>query len=198
MFFVSIALSTLFNLIYAALRDPLTVRILHIIAYSFFCWAMVFLLLFNLILLKSEKKIHRNTQYLLIGIWSLILMGLLIIGVAGGVTIDESTGWKPSWDLSFFIYIIIVGMIFMVIPTIFFSLRIYRRFKDNELKRRWRLFLIGIFFYYFIWFGISVVNYLSNDFFRSIWAIILLLCFSSIYILYYGVAKQLTEKKSPN
>lgn len=191
LFFISIAISTFFNVIYASLRINWLVKILHILTYYFFCWAMVFLLLFNLMVLKSEVVIHRKKQLKLILVWSLILLGLFIFGLLGGVKIDETTNWKPSWELSFFLYGIIVCIGFMIIPTIYFSIQVYLTFDQKELKKRWRLFILGTLIYYFIWGGASLVNFVANETFRSVWSIILLMAFFSIYILYYGVAKQL-------
>ncbi|TFF97758.1 MAG: hypothetical protein EU547_03430 [Promethearchaeota archaeon] len=193
MFFISIALSTLFNVIYVPLRNPLVVKALHLITTFFFAWAMVYLLLFNLILLKSKKMIDRKIQIASIAFWTAVLIGLAIIGFAGGVNIDVTTDWKPVWGQSFFIYEIVASMLLMFVPTIYFSSQIYQSFQNAELKKRWKYFLVGIIFYYFIWTGISIVNFLAIELVRSLWNIILLSCFSAFYILYYGVAKQLEE-----
>jgi hypothetical protein len=194
MFFISIALSTLFNVIYASLRIALVVKILHLITTFFFCWAMVYLLLFNLMLLKSTILINKNIQIFSILFWTLILIGLVVIGFAGGVTIDETTNWRPIWDRTFFIYEVTTSFFLMFVPTVYFSIRIYGNFEDDDLKNRWKYFLVGIFFYYFIWAGISTVNLLANELIRTIWAFLLLISFLAIYILYYGVAKQLEDK----
>ena len=53
LFFISIAISTFFNVIYASLRINWLVKILKKKKNYFFCWTMVFLLLFNLMVLKS-------------------------------------------------------------------------------------------------------------------------------------------------
>lgn len=194
MFFISIALSTLFNVIYASLRIALVVKILHLITTFFFCWAMVYLLLFNLILLKSTIRINKNIQIFSILFWTIILIGLVVIGFAGGVSIDETTNWRPIWDRTFFIYEVTTSFFLMFVPTVYFSIRIYRNFENDVLKNRWKYFLVGIFFYYFIWAGISTVNLLGNELIRTIWAFLLLISFLAIYILYYGVAKQLEDK----
>jgi len=194
MFFISIALSTLFNVIYASLRIAPVVKILHLTTTFFFCWAMVYLLLFNLILLKSTVLINKNIQIFSILFWTLILIGLVVIGFAGGVSIDETTNWRPVWDRTFFIYEVTTSFFLMFIPTVYFSIRIYRNFENDVLKNRWKYFLVGIFLYYFIWAGISTVNLLENELIRTIWAFLLLISFLAIYILYYGVAKQLEDK----
>ncbi len=191
MFFFSIALSIFFNLIYAALRVALIVKILHLITTFFFFWAMVFLLLFNLVLLKSAKYMNRTKNMLIIALWSLVLFGLVVIGFFGGVSIDKTTNWKPVWNRFFYIYAITAMFFLMFVPTILYSYEIYRDFKSEELKRRWKFFIVGTFFYYFITAGISTVNLLADDLIRTLWGFVLLACFSAFYVLYYGVAKQL-------
>lgn len=191
LFFISIAISSIINAIYASLRAPSLVLVLHLLTYYLFSFAMCFLFLFNLILLKSVKKIDRKIQLLFIAVWGLILLGIFPLGILDGVKIDETTGWKPMWEFSFFLYGFTVCFLYMIIPTLYWSIKIYKQFQDKEMKKRWRIFISGICFYYIVWGGNSIVNVLSIDFVRSFWSIILFFSFFTLYIIYYGVAKQL-------
>jgi len=193
MFFITIAISTITNIVYASLQDPIIVIILHILTYYLFSWAMVYLLMFNLLILRPIRGLNQITQVLLISVWAFILAGLFPIGINGGIIINTTPGWKPVWNISFLLYGIIFCSFLMIIPSIYTSIKIYNRFENRELKKRWKFFIIGIFFYYLIWGVNSITNFLANEIIRTLWGIIIFFSFSAIYILYYGVAKQLKE-----
>ncbi|MFO7795237.1 MAG: hypothetical protein ACQERB_02925 [Promethearchaeati archaeon] len=193
MFFITIAISSITNIIYASLQDAIIVIILHILTYYLFSWAMVYLFIFNLLLLRPIRGLSQINQVLLISAWAIILFGLFPIGISGGVIINTTSGWKPVWNVSFFLYGIIFCSLLMIIPSIYTSIKIFNRFENRELKKRWKFFIIGIFFYYLIWGGNSINNFLANEIIRTVWGIIIFFSFSAIYILYYGVAKQLEE-----
>ncbi|MBD3212283.1 MAG: hypothetical protein GF311_06710 [Candidatus Lokiarchaeota archaeon] len=193
MFFISIALSTIVNVVYAPLRISVLMELLNILAYFLFNWAMVYLLLLNLLILRSTKLINSKIQIALIVIWTIILVGLFPIGLLDGVRIDGTTNWRPVWNLLFLLYGLGTGLFCMVIPTIYYSIKVYKSLGVDELEKRWRLFIAGMLFYYIIWAGVSIVNFVADEIIRTIWGAILLISFSAIYILYYGIAKQLQE-----
>jgi hypothetical protein len=121
------------------------------------------------------------------------LIGLFPIGLLDGVRIDETTNWRPVWNLPFLLYGLGTGFFCMAIPTIYYSIKVYNNLEVEKLEKRWRLFIAGMVFYYIIWAGISIVNFVAIEIVRTIWGGILLFSFSAIYILYYGIAKQLQE-----
>jgi hypothetical protein len=191
MTFISFAIGTIINVIYAALSNSLLVTILHITTYYLFCFSFIFLLLFNLIILRSSEIINRRKQFLLIGIWALILAGLYIIGLLGGVTINESTNWKGVWNLGFFLYGIISCYGFTIIPTLYYSIEIYNSFDMDVLKKRWKFYIMGLTIFYFLFTGTSLSNLIQSDIFNLVWGIVSLIAFLGVYFLYYGVGKQL-------
>lgn len=193
MFFISVAAGTITNVIYANLLNAPLVKFLHILTVFLFCWAMIYLFLFNLIILRSEQQIVRNKQILVIVIWTLIISVLFIIGLLGGVTIDESTNWSPVWELSFFLYVIIVCLLGMTIPTMYLAIQIYNQFEDEMLKKKWKFFLIGIVCFYVMLAGTGIANFLAETLIRNIWGIIAMVSFLAIYTLYYGVGKQIED-----
>ncbi|TXT67367.1 MAG: conserved membrane protein of unknown function [Promethearchaeota archaeon] len=189
--FISFALGTIINVIYASIKQPFLVKVLHISTYFLFCFSFCFLLLFNLIILKSSEIINRKKQLLTLTLWALVLSGLFIIGLLGGVSIDATTGWKPEWELSFFLYGILICYSFMIIPTLYVSIQIYKLLNTEVLIKRWRFFIIGLVIFYFLWTGTSIENLIQNTTFESIWGILSLIAFIGVYFLYYGVGKQL-------
>ncbi len=192
MFFISIAIGTVVNVIYAGIFINVVVQFLNILTFFFFSLALVFLLLFNLIVLKSEKIITSSKQATIIIIWMIILLGLFIIGMLGGVEIDEARSWKPTWHLPFFSYAMIIGSV-MSLVIYYYTFQIYIQFEDPFLKKKWRYFIFGTIFFFIVWFGTSVKNFLANNTIDNIWAVIMLLGMLTVYSMYYGVGKQIKE-----
>ena len=188
-FYLSTTIGGIVNMIYANIFDPTLVYVMHFITYFLFCYALVFLLLFVLILIFPPKKFGFNFQFLILIIFGLLILGLLL--VPNGIVIDESTNWKPDWSWLFFLYSVIVCSFIIILPTIYYSIKIYIRFESDYLKKKWKYFLIGITAYFFLYYGTSFSNTLNNDNFRIIWSLISLPTLISLYLIYYGIGRQL-------
>lgn len=194
MFFISVALGIITNVIYASISiEPLinVVKFLHILTFYLFTLAQVFLLTFNLILLKSEAIFGTLKQFLMIIIYSALLSILFLVGMFGGVQLDPSTDWEPVWKLPFLLTVLGICIPTLIIPILYFSLQIYNTFKNEELKRKWKFFLIGILLYFLMWAGTTISNYLAEQLVRDLWAIIAFVSLLSTYTIYYGVGKQI-------
>jgi len=189
LFYFSSAIGVIINIIYAFIFNELVVFILHFITYYLLCFSLIFLLIFVLILWKSEKVITVPAQIAIILIFGLALVGSIFI--PGGIMINAYTNWKPIWSWLFFIYSTSICSLLAIFPTIFISLRIYLKFEHQELKKKWKYFLIGIFACFFLYYGTSLSNTLASPAFRFIWSIISLPTLINLYFIYYGVAKQL-------
>ena len=152
----------------------------------------VFLLVFVLIIYKSEKVFTTTKQSIIILICSVAIFCMVFI--PGGVTINASTDWKPVWSWLFFSYLITVITI-IYIPAFYYSTKIYKEFEDEQLKKKWRFLLIGIFLLYMLNFGTLFSNTLNIQTFRTVWSMIsLILVIVSPYMMYYGVGKQIREQ----
>lgn len=195
MFFISVALGIIMNVIYASISiEPLTdvVRFLHILTFYLFTLAQAFLLTFNLILLKSEAIFDTLKQKFLLIIYAALLSIIFFVGMLGGLRIDESTGWKPVWYAPFLLTVYLICVPLLIVPTLYFSLQIYIRFENEELKKKWKFFLIGLCLYLVMWFGTSLTNFLADQFIRDLWAIISFISLLSTYTIYYGVGRQIS------
>lgn len=188
-FYLSTTIGAIINMIYAIIFDPTIVYIMHFLTYYLFCFSMVFLLIFVLILVKPAKKIKFKLQLAIMIIFGVLIFGLLLF--PSGIVINETTNWKPDWSWSFFIYSIVVCTSIVILPTLYYSIRIYIKFENEFLKKKWKYFLIGICTYFFIYYGTSFSNTLNNDTFRFIWSLISLPTLISLYLIYYGVGRQL-------
>ena len=187
-FYLSTTIGVVINIIYAFIYIEIMVLILHFLTYFFLCLSLIFLLLFVIVLTKSEKVMTKKKQIFTLIIFSIVL--LVLLAFPNGITINETTNWKPEWSWPFLIYSFIICTS-VIIPTVFYSIKLYLRFEHQELKKKWKYFLIGMFSYYFLYYGTSISNALANDTFRIIWSIISLPSLISLYFIYYGVVKQL-------
>jgi len=191
-FFIFIFLGGVFNAIYALLTshvDEGTVVTLHIITYLFFCLAQIFLLLFNILLMKSEKLITLKKQLIILGIYSALLLVLFFI--PDGVRINENTYYRPHWNLQFFIYANIVWIGCAMIPTLYTSYKLYKMFEDPEIKKRWKIYMIGTIMIYIELFGVGVMILINDPFLRQIWNIYDVSVLIGAFLIYYGVVRQL-------
>jgi len=191
-FFVFIFLGGLFNAIYALLTthvDESTVVALHIITYIFFCLAQIFLLMFNLILWKSEKVITLKKQLIILSVYSALLF--LLFFIPDGVRINENTYYRPQWNLQFFIYANVVWIGFAMIPTMYTSLKLHKAFEDSKIKKRWKIYMIGTIMIYIELFGVGVMILINDPFLRLLWNIYDVSVLIGALFIYYGVVRQL-------
>lgn len=196
-FFIFIFLGGLLNAIYALLTtqsDENTVVTLHIITYIFYCYAQIFLLLSNLILLKSERLFTLNKQLIIMGVYGTMLFMLFFI--PEGVRINESTHHRPQWNLLFFIYANIVWIGFVMIPTIITSIQIYKKLEDKILRKRWLMHFIGTIMIYIELFGVGVLILINDPYLRQIWNIYDVSVLIGAFLIYYGIVRQLKEGQS--
>ncbi|MFX1394651.1 MAG: hypothetical protein ACFFAH_13910 [Promethearchaeota archaeon] len=189
--YLTVVIGFAINFIYAPLTDELIVLILYYMTLFFLFLYPAFLLVFALILLYSEKVVTTPKQLSIILIYAGILFCMVFI--PNGVIINASTKWKPVWSLLFFIYVISIITI-AVILALYFSLKIYREFEDDKLRKKWKYFIIGLIGIYIFTFGTLLSNTLNIQTVRTIWSYIsLILVIISPYLMYYGVGKQIGE-----
>jgi hypothetical protein len=194
MFFISVALGIIINVIYASITYEELIGVvifLHILTFYLFTLAQVFLLTFNLILLKSEAIFSTLKQILLVIIYAILLSILFLVGMFGGVELGPSTDWKPVWYLPFLLTVLGICVPTLIIPILYFSLQIYSKFENEELKEKWKYFLIGILLYFIMWAGTTITNFLAQQSIRNIWAIFSFASLLSTYTIYYGVGKEI-------
>ncbi|MFX0022948.1 MAG: hypothetical protein ACFE9S_11540 [Candidatus Hermodarchaeota archaeon] len=188
-FYLSVTIGGIINIIYANIFVDTIVFVMHFLTYYLFCFSMIFLLIFVLILIKPAKTITPKFQILILSILGLLILWLIFI--PNGITINASTNWKPKWDWIFFLYSILICSCLIIVPTIYYSIKIYKKFENDYLRKKWIYFLIGISAYFFLYYGTSLSNTLNDDTFRLIWSLISLPTLISLYLIYYGVGRQL-------
>ncbi|MFX1279278.1 MAG: hypothetical protein ACFFA3_07665 [Promethearchaeota archaeon] len=188
-FYLSTFIGGTINIIYANIFNEAVVYVLYFLTYYTLCFSMIFLLIFVMLILKPTNLISRKIQLLILILNSIFLLSLLII--PGGIVINESTNWKPDWNWMFLFISLIGWSTFVIIPTSHFSLKIYKKMGNFQLRKKWKFFLIGISAYFFLFYGTSLSNTLNNDTFRLIWSFFSLPTLLALYLIYYGVGREL-------
>ncbi len=194
--YISPVIGVLINFIYAPLTDPSIVLILNFFTNFGFFYAPIFIVVFDLILLKSEKIISTGKQLIILFIYGIAMFGMLfLLFIPGfGVTIDSGTGWSPVWSLPFFLYVVLIETIGALIPSLYFSFQIYKKFEDEVLKRKWRFFIFGFIALMAFMYAIFISNYLGDPTIRLLIGIMgLILAILGGFLMYFGVGKQIEK-----
>jgi len=193
MIYIANVIGTIANFIYAPLSNVAVVTILNFVTNFCAVFGLIFLVIFELIVLKSEKVITVGKQWIILILYGIASFGmfffLLIPGA--GVDLNPSTEWKPVWNLPIYIYAMIVLTI-AVVPSIYLSIKISNQFEDKKLKRKWNFFILGMIFLYFFPYAIFTSNFLNISSIRTIIGLIcLVLAILGGYFIYYGVGRQI-------
>jgi len=195
-FFLSAVIGNLINFIYAPIDNPEIVLILNFLTNFGIFYAPIFLVVFDLILLKSEKIITTAKQLLVLIIFGIAMFGMFfLLFIPGyGVEINALTNWSPVWSPYFFLYVILVETIGAVIPIFYLSIKVYNKFEDDVLQKKWKYFIYGFSALAVFMYGIFVSNTLNNATFRIIMGFIgLILALVGGYLMYYGVGRSLSK-----
>jgi len=192
LFFLIVAASLIVNFIYAPIEDTnlqLFVTILNIFTIYFTVLAMGFLLIFILIIEKSEKIINTQKQIIIIIIYAALLSILFFIPDGAEVAITPAGQSSPVWNLPFVIYTLSIEGITLIL-TIWYSMRILKKFEDRNLAKKWKFFIIGVCIIWYIGIGVPINNYLDNATIRLIFGLSGIVIVIGAYLVYYGVGKQ--------
>lgn len=194
--YISPAIGVLINFLYAPMTDEFLVSILNFFTNFGFFYAPIFIVVFDLILLKSEKVISTSKQLMILIIYGIAMFGMIFfLFIPGsGVTINQGTGWSPVWSLPFFLYVVLVETIGALIPSLYFSFQIYKKFEDEQLKRKWRFFIFGFIALMTFMYAIFISNYIGDPTVRLLIGVVgLMLAILGGFLMYFGVGKQIEK-----
>jgi len=194
--YISPAIGVLINFLYAPMTDEFLVPILNFFTNFGFFYAPIFIVVFDLILLKSEKIISTSKQLMILIIYGIAMFGMIFfLFIPGsGVTINQGTGWSPVWSLPFFLYVVLVETIGALIPSLYFSFQIYKKFEDEQLKRKWRFFIFGFIALMTFMYAIFISNYIGDPTVRLLIGVVgLMLAILGGFLMYFGVGKQIEK-----
>ncbi len=192
-FYISNVIALCVNFIYAPITDENIVLTMHSITTFFAFYSPIFILVFELMLLKPEKVMNPKKQKAILIGYGVILSCMMIFLLIEdwGVEIGPPD-WTPHWMLPFFLYLVTIVSICVVGPSFFISYQIFKKFEDEQLKRKWKYFILGLSAFYACAYGIFISNFLDIPTFRTVIGIIdLILIISGGYLMYIGVGRQL-------
>ena len=165
----------------------LILSILYYITSFLVIFSQIFLVIF-LFLLKQQD--FSSKSYILLT--SFYGLGcLLILLIPGGIDLGIHTNWIPrySWIVLIIFYIFFSLIIF--IPTIYLLTKLFISFQDRDLRRKFFLFMIGIFSMLISVYGIVLYNTWHDPTFRAIWSIISLMVIPAGLLIYNGIGQNL-------
>jgi len=193
--YISAAIGLIINMIYAPIADEDIVLILNYLTNFGIFYSPIFLVVFDLILLKSEKVITTLKQFAILIGYGIVMFCMIffVITEDWGVSINEDTEWSPVWELPFFLYLVIVESI-AVGPLLYLSFQIYQKFEDDQLKKKWRFFIFGFCAFIIFMYAIFLSNFLDVSDIRALMGGIgLILAIAGGYLMYNGVGRQLEK-----
>ena len=130
-FLLTTAIGLVFNISYRAINDPIYNEIGNMITIFLVNVSLIFLLLFHLIIWKSDKIITDRIKRWVIIFWTVLCSILFIID---GVSFNAEN--KPVWSSDFFTHgIIILSALYGTI--IYVNTQVYRRFETQDLKKKY-------------------------------------------------------------
>ncbi|MHA1106620.1 MAG: hypothetical protein ACTSPN_13025 [Promethearchaeota archaeon] len=193
-FYISPVLGIFVNFIYGPMTDVNLVLLLNFVTNFGIFYSPIFLVVFDLILLKSEKVITTGKQTLILVAYGIAMFSMIFFLFIPGAGVTLNENWSPVWSLPFFIYVVSVVSIGAVIPFLYLSLQIYKKFEDDILKKKWKSFIYGFCCLIVFLYGIFVSNTLNIDIFRTVLGLLgLILALVAGYLMYNGVGRQLEK-----
>ena len=109
-------------------------------------FSYAFLITFSWLLTRLDENLSPTKFYLRIILYAILSLYVLVIAIPfNGIILNASTGWIPiySWFFLGFSWTYIV--IFFIIPQIYFSFKIVKKYAGIVLKKRLNLFLLSVF-----------------------------------------------------
>ncbi|MHA1241993.1 MAG: hypothetical protein ACTSQU_14605, partial [Promethearchaeota archaeon] len=178
----------------------MVIEILNFITNYCLLLGPIFLVVFQLVLLKSESVFTKKKQLIIIVSYSVVLLSIIgfMFGEETGVDIT-GPNWVPIYHLPIYIYLVVVHSIASTIPTIYLSTMIYKKLKDTEIRKKWRFFMVGIHSLNIFMYG-TYTSYILEVVlfgFRFVWSIVgLVLVVTGGYMVFYGVGRQLRKEET--
>ncbi|MFX1274254.1 MAG: hypothetical protein ACFFBP_15190 [Promethearchaeota archaeon] len=209
-FYFFIVIGTVFNWTYAYLLPGDLYYVILYLNYftNFFYFASIgFILIFILMVLKSEKIIDTKKQllYLIInlGVLGGVMMILISIPVSNvypgdiwGVYFKDAANSSPYWTLPFFLAVILIITGLSVAPTLYYLIQTLKQFTDPDLKRKFKYFSFGYVESCMFAYIIIINNYLkifAPGFTIIALALAIILVSTGAYLMYIGVGKQISK-----
>lgn len=197
-FYICMVIGFIINLISLSLisLEILVGNLIKVFYYTVF-YLILFSFIFLVLFIMSISSVNTLTNSKIIAS-ILIIYGIssfLIVCQPGGIEfIDENYTIYFNTNLMISSYIFI--FISIIIPSFYFSLKNKDKITHPSLKKKYKLFTIGLIVKYLDLYGAILYNSWHNPLFRIIWSgITSFLLVVSAFLIYYGVGKNLRPVK---
>jgi len=191
LFYMLLVVGLILNIAFVLLtptNDELLLRTLYVLTSFFIIFPFVFNLLFINIMLKMEEVFTLPKMILIVVAYGTGCFGLYII--PDGIVFSPT--WVPTYSLTFFVIVYIFFTVCMAVPTLFYFFRVYRMFKAQDLKKRYRLYFIGIIIIMAVMYGGIYFITTNNQLFKTVYGFFAFVFeIVSGFCVYYGVGKDL-------
>ena len=161
--------------------------ILYFISSFLVIFAPMFLVIF--LFLIKQQDFSSKSYILLTSFYGLGC--LLLIVIPGGIKIGIHTNWIPIYHWMFSVIFYIFFSLIIVIPTIYLLMKLLISFQDRNLRKKFFIFMIGIFSMLISVYGIVLYNTWHDPTFRAIWSIISLIVIPAGFLIYNGIGQNL-------
>lgn len=157
--------------------------------------SIIFLMIFNLIILKGNIILTDKKKGILIGIWVVLSSPIFYLPeVYLGYRNDDGSV-VPQYDLPITIYMLgLIGVWFVILIII--TIKDFKRFTDSAFRKKYIMFNTGIFMIVIIFAGNFIQNYLHQDIIRDIVTYMGVIIFPAGIMLYRGVRKENNNPES--
>ena len=192
-FYISPPIGFIINFIYAPLTEGSVVLMLNFLTNFFIFYSVIFIVVFNLILLKSEKVITSKKQLTILILYGIAMFSMIGFLFFPGFGVTFNANWSPIWSVPFFLYVVVIEII-GTFPALYLSFQIYKKFEDELIKKKWKFFIFGLCSILIFMYGIFISNALNIDIFRTVIGLVgLILALAGAYMMYYGVGRQIEK-----
>jgi len=189
-FLISVIIGNVTNMIYAMLENEFLIIFLHLWVNFFNFYGLGFLYILNRIFLDSEIVYSRDRQikYMLI-YGSFYIIGMFSIGLSGGVTLSNLS--YPVWNIYFYIFMLATVFGFGIFPILATSIKILRKIKAKNLRRRFLQYFFGVLGMASIILLIFTINYLNDNNIRTIVSIYIISTALWVWLIQRGLGRKL-------
>ena len=192
MFYVFSAAGLIFNAIFLLIatfipENAVLLVSLYFLSFYPILFSPIFIITFMITLLKLDDVFTLKKQSIIVLIYGLITF--LVFFTPEGISFDD---WRPRFSWILLSLILIVFSVFILIPTIIYSRRLLKTFKDKILKKKLLTFIIGVTGILISVYGGILYITLQDLLFRSLWSVatVIILIPSALFI-YYGIGREL-------
>jgi hypothetical protein len=190
MFYGIISVGFVLNIAYVLLgptNNAFLLRTLYVLSSFFIAFSFVFNLIFIIILVRLE--VSTRSLAILVVVYGAICLSLYLI--PDGISFSPIT-WVPTYSFTLFIVLCVYFTVFMTLPTLYFSFRLYRTFEAQNLKKRLRLYLIGFIIIMGAIYGAIYFITTDNQLYKTIYGVFALVFeVSAALLIYYGLGRKL-------